>query len=148
MIKNYTSGVPVDRTVARIEQVLVQCGASNIMKDYEGGKLSAICFSVVQPNTGIRTAIRLPANVEAVYETMRKAVKKPRRGTMDKIRDQASRTAWKLMQDWVEVQLSLLSMNQAEFLQVFLPYVWDGKRTFYAALKESGFKMLTAGAES
>jgi hypothetical protein len=37
-------------------------------------------------------------------------------------------------------------MRQAEFLQVFLPYVWDGKRTFYSVLKSKGFKMLTDGS--
>lgn len=59
-------------------------------------------------------------------------------------KEQASRTAWRLIQDWVEVQLSMVQMKQADFVQVFLPYVWDGKRnqTFYAALKECGYKGL------
>jgi hypothetical protein len=33
-------------------------------------------------------------------------------------------------------------MHQLDPLQVFLPYVWDGQRTYYAALKDGGFKML------
>ena len=61
---------------------------------------------------------------------------------MDKIRDQASRTAWKLMQDWIEIQVSLIEMRQVEFLQVFLPYVWDGQQTYYSYLKEGNFKLL------
>jgi hypothetical protein len=145
MIKNYTSGVPVDRTVAKIESTLVSGGASNIVKDYKDGTLDAICFMVVMPNTGERLAVRLPANVDAVYETLRSQVKKPRRGTFDKLKEQASRTAWKLMQDWVEIQMSLIQMHQTEFLQVFLPYVWNGKVTFYHQLKEQGFKQLTSG---
>ena len=32
-----------------------------------------------------------------------------------------------------------------EFLQVFLPYVWTGKTTFYEMLKSQNFKMLTDG---
>lgn len=144
-IKNYTSGVPVSRTMARIEEVLVSGGASNIMKDYRNGVVDAVCFVVHEPATNKRMAVRLPANVDAVYEALRTAVKRPRSGTLEKLKDQASRTAWKLMQDWVEVQISLIQMNQAEFLQVFLPYVWDGKRTFFSTLKEGGFKMLTDG---
>ncbi len=46
------------------------------------------------------------------------------------------------MQDWVAVQMSLIQMHQAETLQVFLPFVWDGRRTFYQAVKETGFKAL------
>jgi len=145
MIKNYTSGVPVDRTLARIEAILVRGGATNIAKDYKDGTLNAVSFSVIVPTSGKRIAVRLPANADGVYDAMRAAVKRPRRGTLDKLRDQANRTAWKLMQDWIEVQMSLIEMHQAEFLQVFLPYVWDGRQTFYAALKDGGFKMLTEG---
>jgi hypothetical protein len=39
-------------------------------------------------------------------------------------------------------QLSLIQMRQADFIQVFLPYVWDGKQTFYQALKASNYKAL------
>jgi hypothetical protein len=147
MIKNYTSGVPVDRTMARIEAVLVRGGASNIMKDYRDGMVDAVSFFVNEPTTQKRLAIRLPANVNAVYETLLLTVKRPRPGTRERLKEQAIRTAWKLMQDWVEVQMSLIQMNQAEFLQVFLPYVWDGKRTFFHGLKENGFKMLTDGRD-
>jgi len=145
MIKNYTSGVPIDRTVSKIEAVLVEAGASNITKDYGDCELKAICFTVIHPQDGTKVSIRLPANVEGVYASLSSAVKRPRKGTMAKLREQAGRTAWKLMQDWVEVQLSLIQMQQAEFLQVFLPYVWDGHQTFYSALKDGGFKVLSNG---
>jgi len=145
MIKNYTSGVPVSRTLSRIEEVLVNGGAVNIMKDYKNGIIDAVCFFVEEPTSKKRIAVRLPANVNAVYDILYKEVRRPRPGTLEKLKEQASRTAWKLMQDWVEVQMSLIAMNQAEFLQVFLPYVWDGKRTFFNTLKENGFKLLTEG---
>ena len=118
------------------------------MKDYKDNALEAICFMVVMPDTGKRIAVRLPANVDTVYETMRSRVKRPRSGTAGKLREQAARTAWKLMQDWVEIQLSLIQMRQAEFLQVFLPYVWDGRETFYSQLKGQGFKLLTGGGKN
>lgn len=142
MIKNYTSSVPVDRTLARIEAALVKGGATGIAKEYKDQDLTALSFSIVMPEPQGRMAIRLPANAEAVYQTMRAAVKRPRAGTLAKLKEQANRTAWKLMQDWVEVQCSLIEMHQAEFLQVFLPYVWNGKQTFFTALKANGFKQL------
>ena len=142
MIKNYTSSVPVERTIMRIESVLVQGGATNISKDYKEGTLKAIFFSIVMPD-GKRVSIRLPANADKVYEVMQARIKKPRKLTMFKVVQQADRTAWKLVQDWVEVQMSLITMQKADFLQVFLPYVWDGNRTFYTSLKESNFKLLS-----
>ncbi len=46
------------------------------------------------------------------------------------------------MQDWVGVQMSLIQMHQADTLQVFMPFIWDGKRTFYQAVKDGGYKAL------
>lgn len=140
-LKNYTSSVPVEKTTGRIEQVLASAGACGISKDYTDGKLSALSFRIALP-TGKQISIRLPANIDAVYDAMRIQIKKPRPGTLDNLRLQAERTSWKLMQDWVEVQISLIQMQQVDFMQVFLPYVWDGRQTFYHALKEKNFLAL------
>lgn len=140
-LKNYTSNVPTARTVARIEECLAEAGASGIMKDYREGVLMALSFRVTLPS-GKTMAIRLPANTDGVFSAMMKQVKRPRSNTAAKIREQAARTAWKLMQDWCEVQLSLIHMEQADFLQVFLPYVWDGRSTLYQQLKEKNFLAL------
>lgn len=43
-LKNYTSSVPVERTISRIEQVLAKAGAGGIMKDYDCGGLVALAF--------------------------------------------------------------------------------------------------------
>ena len=148
MLKNYTSDVPVGRTIARIEECLMKAGATGILKDFSSGRVSALCFKLPLPQaTGKEIAIRLPTNEEAIYTVLSSFVRRPRAGTEERLRDQASRTAWKLMQDWIEVQLSLIQMKQADALQVFLPYVWNGKQTFYQSLSESKFKMLAGGTE-
>ena len=53
-------------------------------------------------------------------------------------REQAQRTAWKILQDWVEVQMSMIKLKQADPMQIFLPYVVtnDGT-TVYARLTEN-----------
>lgn len=145
-LKNYTSNVPVARTISRIEQMLAEAGASGIHKEYVNGALIALAFSINLP-VGRLMTIRLPANQSAVYLTMKKSILRPRKGTLDKLNEQAARTAWKLMQDWVEVQLSLIKMQQVDVLQVFLPYVWDGKRTFYESLKDHNYIALTETTE-
>jgi hypothetical protein len=144
-MKNYTSSVSSDQTVSRIERALARSGASNILKDYEGGEVSAISFSLLNPATGKKMMVRLPANIAAVEKVLIAQVKRPRKETIKRIKAQAARTAWKIQQDWVEVQLSLIELEQVEALQVFLPYIWDGRKTFYAALKENNFRLLTAG---
>lgn len=142
-LKNYTSNVPTSRTISRIEECLAEAGATGIMKEYKDGFLQALAFRVQMPS-GKPMSIRLPANADGVFRAMMKQVKRPRATTAGKIREQAGRTAWKLMQDWVEVQLSLIQMEQADFVQVFLPYVWDGKSTFYETLKANNFLALPA----
>lgn len=137
-LKNYTSSVPVNNTISRIEQRVADFGATHIAKEFGiGGIVIALQFMLVQE--GKQHIIKLPANPDAVYAVMRKQF--PTRGT-EQLKQQAHRTAWKLMQDWIEVQLSLIQTNQASALQVFLPYVWDGQQTYYEYLKGGSFKQL------
>lgn len=140
-LKNYTSDVPIERTISRIEQVLAKAGASGVSKEFNGGGVPVSMTFRIEMGHG-EVNIRLPANSEQVFEAMKKEVQRPRRGTYEKLKEQAGRTSWKLMQDWVEVQCSLIAMQQADVMQVFLPYVWDGKQTFYHALKDRQFKGL------
>lgn len=156
-LKNYTSNVPVSQTIFRIEQVLIRCGVSGIMKEYAPappGVISAITFQV-ETATG-KITIRLPADKEKALDALwldyagadiSQDGKNIRWGSQKKkckadFADQAERTAWKIVQDWIEVQMSMIQMKQADTIQVFLPYVYDGNKTFYQALKESNFKGL------
>jgi len=141
-MKNYTSGVSVERTVARIEQVLAYAGVQSIHKEYLDGFVSAVSFALPHPG-GSHVMVRLPANVGAVEEFfLHRYKQKPSEESKQKCREQAGRTAWKLMQDWIEVQMSLIEMQQVEALQVFLPYLWDGHSTLFKALMDTGFKQL------
>jgi hypothetical protein len=144
-IRNYTSNVSVESTVAKIEQRLAAAGAHGISKLYSPkGKIESLSFQIA---LGDRVwHVRVPANAEACFQAMWKEYqlshRRPREQSRDRIMDQASRTAWKLVHDWVDVQISLIVMKQAEFLEVFMPYVWDGKRTFFQSVRENQFKAL------
>lgn len=142
-IKNYTSEVPVHVTVSRIEQVLAKAGAASVTKEYApDASLAALRFTLETPAGG-NVVIRLPANPDNVFKAMSKEVHRPRTGTFDRLREQASRTAWKLMQDWIEVQVSLIHMQQAEPMEVFLPYILTAKNeTIYQQIKASQYKAL------
>jgi hypothetical protein len=160
-LKNYTSEVPVTQTIHRIEQVLIRCGVSGIMKEYApmpAGEVSAITFQIDTP-TGKMT-IRLPADKNKALEALwldyadgdklteegDAIVWNPRKKKRKSdFAQQAERTAWKIVQDWVEVQMSMIQLKQADTVQVFLPYIWDGRETFYGRLKAGGLKQLTQG---
>lgn len=148
-MKNYTSTVDVATTIWKIEQLLVSFRAKNISKDYdERMEVCGIIFTIEVPGLGPQF-IRLPSSPDAVF----KVLASQRKGKLDQkarelVMEQAKRTSWKLMQDWVEVQLSLIQMRQAEAVQVFLPFLWNGTRTFYQIARDSGFKALTHKPEN
>lgn len=142
-LKNYTSGKPSHVTISFIEAYLAQCGVTGISKEYNGGIPIALFFHVEVGES--RFTIRLPAKVDDVQEYMWReyvsATKRPRK-TKEDFREQALRTAWKIQQDWVQVQMSLIKLKQADFLEVFMGFLWDGKKSYYKALQGTQFKQL------
>jgi hypothetical protein len=93
MIKNYTSQVPIDKTILRIEKALIFGGAIGIMKNYKDGSLESISFSIQSPEQRL-IGIKLPANVEAVYKILLDSMKRPRISTKKRLLEQAERTGW------------------------------------------------------
>lgn len=147
MVKNYTSQVPAARSVQHIEDRLVKHGAKNILKLYESHKLVGVAF-IVSIN-GTDMPFRLPARVSRVETQLRGSVRRPRAGTMDRIADQAERTAWRLLADWIDVQMSLVELDQVELIEVFMPYIYDHQKqqTFFERWKATGFTMLEDRSE-
>lgn len=143
MIKNYTSTVPAAKSISYIEHRLVKHGARDIVKRYgPRGELSEICFS--KEAGGRKVPFLLPARVSRVESVFMGEVRRPRPDTAKRIKAQAEKTAWKLMADWVDIQMSLVEIGQVELMEVFLPYVYDvaKERTFFEHMKDSGYKLL------
>ena len=147
-LKNYTSGVPVSQTIYQIEQVLIRCGVKGITKEYAGvnGEIIAITFHLELANSTLN--VRLPANQEQAQDAFwsdyceRHKTEWKRKKKRSDFKEQAARTAWKLARDWIEVEMSRIQLRQADVVEVFMPYIWDGKQTFFQSLKTSGFKGL------
>jgi hypothetical protein len=142
MIKNYTSEVPSSRSVLHIEERLVQNKAKNIMKIYDGQHLSGIAF-IVDVN-GSDFPFKLPARLDRVEKVLMEMYKRPHKGTAQKVKDQAERTAWKILADWVDIQMSLVELDQAELIEVFMPYLYNHQKetTFFDQWKKNGCVML------
>lgn len=145
-IKNYTSTVPMINSIARIEHRLAQAGATHIAKSYENEKPIGMLFQI--PSNGIPLTFKLPAKANRVFEYLKMQRKKPATKTqLEGIKAQADRTAWKILSDWIDIQVSLIELDQAEAVEIFLPYVYDGtnNQTLFEKMKENNFKQLTVG---
>lgn len=138
-IKNYTTEVPARTSLERIEGLLVDFGATNIMKEFEGGNCRAISFRVLIEN--VPFAFKLPGDVKACYLWLKK--KSPSR--QDKwLLEQAERIAWKHQFEWLHIQLTGIELAQLEKMQALLPYVVDNYsgESFYKKLKDGKFQNL------
>lgn len=147
-LKNYTSSVAAENSRAKIEKCLVDAGASDISKSYDSNKVcQAIRFRMEVKGQAV--FFQLPANVEACFKVLWAEIKRPNANTKANVLQQAERTAWKIVSDWVEVQLAMIQLEQAKALQVFLPYVYDpqSNTTLYDRI-ESNTRLLNIGTSN
>lgn len=142
-LKNYTSSVPMLNSIQKIEFKLAQAGATHIAKSYENEKPIGMIFQIEIDK--IPTTFKLPAKSDKVYDLLLKGRKSiPTNAQKEIIKLQADRTAWKILSDWVDIQISMIMIEHVEILEVFLPYAFDGKtnQTFFEKIKDNGFKLL------
>ncbi len=144
-IKNYTSKMSVNQIVAKIEKCLVENGAINILKEYlKDGTLDGLSFHI-HLEDGIIMPFKLPAKIEEAFHYM-VSLRKNRLTSCqkDKLWEQSQRIAWKLICDWVEIQMAMITLGQAKFAQAFLPYAYNPvkRMTFYEIASGNGFNLL------
>lgn len=137
-ILNYTTKVPVDKTIGDLQRILSKAKASAIMTEYENGFPSGLSFRVSVNGSDIHFV--LPVKVDGVAT----ALKRDRQ-----YRDlaHAQRVAWRIVKDWCDSQMALIDAGQAELAQVFLPYAQaPNGETFYQIMKGKGFLQLAGPA--
>lgn len=133
---NYTTKIEVEKTISEIHRMLSSHGVVKIMTDYESGVISSLSFGIsVNDNV---VGFRLPCDWRPVLEVMKKDKKVPRR-MCDQV--QAVRVAWRIVKDWVEAQMAMVDTRMVRTEEVFLPYAFDGKRTLYEKMAETGFRL-------
>lgn len=136
-MKNYTSTVAPERSIALIEEKLIAAGATAIAKECEGGKVTAVSFMIRQGKDGGAVTIRLPAKVQQAYSVLTKNKGPLNSSQRERMMKQAAQTAWRIVYDWVCIQLAMIELEQVDLLQVFMPFIWDGKQSLYHAMKLS-----------
>lgn len=140
-LKNYRSSG--SNTFEKIQKVLAMHGANRIMYDYNpDGTLKAITFGL--EINGRMMGFRLPAMVENVVQILYGG--QDRYGNTkvptESQRDQAYKTAWANIRDWIDAQMALIDTQQAKLEQVFLPYlIVKGEQTLFEQMEKSQFML-------
>ena len=110
-IKNYTTTKHPCESIGEIQAALAKGGAKKVMIDYdESGEPKSLAFALETERGFI--GFQLPANIEGVYEVFKK----------QKVRadiEQAKKTAWRNVRDWVLAQMAFIEAGNATFKRPF-----------------------------
>ena len=138
-IKNYTTTIDVYKSLGEIQGALASHGARKIMVDYdEAGQPVGVAFGVETP-AGQRGFL-LPANVGGVRAAFEKQKVKA-------APEQAERTAWRNIRDWIMAQMAIIEAGQVEMEEVFFPYLTDRNGKTLYQLYQGGQLALGSGED-
>jgi len=116
---NYTTEVPVSRTIGQVTGLLVEAGARAVATHYDDvGRPIGLVFQV-ETASG-RRSFTLPCDAERVLAVLARDPKVERRY---KTPEQAERVAWRIVKDWIEAQLAIIRTEMVTLDQVMLPYM-------------------------
>ncbi len=144
---DYTTTVPVSRTVAQVQAKLVEHGARAVMMEYDDrGRITALAFKVNMPNGEL--PIRLPIDYVATLRVLRRQADNGEIPGRFAREEHAYRVAWRIIKDWVEAQMSLLETEMVRMEEIFLPYViTSGGQTIYQVMAEKHFLLGPGGGD-
>jgi hypothetical protein len=133
--------------MSRIEEMLVEIGATNINKQYKDKICTGITFLLYDQQLQQTLAFHLKAEVQECFTVLYKQVKRPHANTKDMLMKQAAKTAWKILSDLTELQCTMILLKQAKPLQMFLPFVYDMKtnETLFEKISSGSIKLLPSG---
>ncbi len=144
---DYTTTVPVSRTISQIQAKLVEHGARAVMMEYDDqGRIKALAFKVKMPNGEL--PIRLPIDATATLKVLQRQYAGREIPGRYANEEHAYRVAWRIIKDWVEAQMSLLETEMVKMEEIFLPYVITRSgQTLYQVMAEKRF-LLGSGEDS
>lgn len=133
-IANYTTTISAMKSVGEIQGMLVAHGAKHILIDYDGVEPVGLAFLITTPYGD--TPFLLPANMDRVQTVLSRQLMSSRRQwdreyqeqRKAKIKEQASKVAWRILKDWVRAQMAILETEMVSIDQIFLPYMQVGEK--------------------
>jgi hypothetical protein len=138
-ILNYTTTIDPEQTISEIQRMLTKHGVTAMMTEYEGSSVSAVSFKISVE--GRPMGFKLPCNWRAVREVFRQQGITTTKHKDKNLDNQAIRTSWRVIKDWIEAQLALVDINMVTIPQIFLPYaiMRDGRTLSEKINDEPGF---------
>lgn len=136
VLLNFSTSIDAAKTLGEIMGILSAHRISRLQVLYDEGVPSGLMFATNRD--GRELGFRLPANINAVYETLHRQYRagKIRLGYATK--EQAGRVAWRILKDWIEAQIALIETGMVTTEEVFLPYMLtDGDRTVFEVMAAS-----------
>lgn len=139
--------VSVSKSIAEIEDMLNVHGCSAILKEVDAGRVKAVTFWMDS------TPFKMPVETARLYQHLlgqwqngpRNRYSTPGQDTINRLHDQAERTAWRHAAAWVKVQLSMVEIGAVQVAQVFMPFMLtDNGETAYERLLSGGLPALMA----
>ena len=117
---NYTTQIDPDKTASEIARCLSMHGAQAVLTEYdkEEGYIKSLSFQIHMGEG--QMSFRLPCDWQPVLEILENDRKVPRARVN---KEQAVRTAWRIVKVWVDAQMALVETKMATTQEVFLPYV-------------------------
>lgn len=135
-LKNYTTKVPVSRTVGEIQEMLQKGGATGVIMEYEKGtgRITGVAFKM--DFTGHTMVFSLPIRWRQAKEVMERE-RNPR--AWDE--DYCYRVAFRIVRNWLEQQMALIEIEMVEMREIFLPYMVqkDGQTLYQNILSNPQF---------
>jgi hypothetical protein len=118
-------------TFEKIQQILARHKAKQIYFEYDdNGRVKEIAFAL--PIGDKVHGFRLPARVQQVEKLLN--------ATTEKQKEQAYRTAWANIRDWLDAQMALIDTEQVKIEEVFLPYMVNREgKTVYEVMEQNDF---------
>lgn len=152
-LKNFSTEITVEKTVMEIERMLAKFGAKKTLKEYDvAGQVAGLAFVIDTPDGEM--PIKLPARIDKVeqvfkVQTSKKLLPKKYWGSQW-AHEQAARTAWRAMKDWIDAQFALISIEMVKVEEIFLPYAYSARlgQTLFEAARDHKIdlsRMLQAG---
>lgn len=116
-IKNYTTKVPANRSIQEIQDSLLKHGATGFLMEYEQGtgRIKSLKF-IIEFNDK-KLPFALPVNWRAFQVTLKRDGE--RRWNDE---DYCYRVAWRVIRDWVMVNMALFETEMINIPQMFLAY--------------------------
>jgi hypothetical protein len=139
-LMNYSTTVPVARSVAQIHGLLVEAGARQIGTDYDQtGNPVGVMF-VTETPAGPR-GFAVPINATRVQAVLEREKVDRRFRTFE----HAQRVAWRIVKDWLDAQLAIIRTEMVTLDQVMLPYMKAGPKgeTVYELLRDQQLALPT-----